>query len=486
MELTPKLLTDDVDFRIAFRGYDQDEVDDFLERVAEAVGQLLEQLNQAVDRARSAESRLQKAQLAAATTKPRDEVAEEPGAAAPVAEVSAEEKAAAKAVEADLNDELRRTLVLAQRTADTAIAEAREEAERIAAEAAERAQSLLSEADAEAQRRSDEAKGRLLAEVDELERVREAVRGDVGLLERHLGEQRARVRETVQILRRVVEDPKSFETAPPPELSGVTVPTAEAPDPSERESVPVPPVVESDSAAAPASTEDAGGPAAEEPAAVTPTADEPLAEEPDPSSETPAGGTPVVRPPSGPTAGPDGATGRSTDRPSAGSGPSGRSGENPDRTGSPDTSGSGTNRRPSETATATPPAAPRAAAEAPRLESRQVATRTPATDLGTAEASARHDLRSLFGDMAGSTDAPTTGARKPDARGERAGRHDQGPHTQPVAATRVEEEQDDAFLAELRKAMTEEEPLGPRDGIDSVPFAAPQPEPRTTRFGRRR
>ena len=62
MELTPKLLTDDVDFRIALRGYDKDEVDDFLERVAVAVGQLQEQLSSAVDRARKAEARAQQAQ----------------------------------------------------------------------------------------------------------------------------------------------------------------------------------------------------------------------------------------------------------------------------------------------------------------------------------------------------------------------------------------------------------------------------------------
>jgi hypothetical protein len=52
-----------------------------------------------------------------------------------------------------------------------------------------------------------------------------------------------------------------------------------------------------------------------------------------------------------------------------------------------------------------------------------------------------------------------------------------------VAATRVEEEPDDAFLAELRRAMTDEEPLGPRDGIESVPFATPEAPPRT-RFRR--
>ena len=44
MELTPQLLTDEIDFRVALRGYDRNEVDDFLERVAVAVGQLQQQL----------------------------------------------------------------------------------------------------------------------------------------------------------------------------------------------------------------------------------------------------------------------------------------------------------------------------------------------------------------------------------------------------------------------------------------------------------
>lgn len=58
MELTPELLTDEIDFRVAVRGYDRNEVDDFLERVAVAVGQLQDQLAKAVERARKAESSL--------------------------------------------------------------------------------------------------------------------------------------------------------------------------------------------------------------------------------------------------------------------------------------------------------------------------------------------------------------------------------------------------------------------------------------------
>ena len=48
-----------------------------------------------------------------------------------------------------------------------------------------------------------------------------------------------------------------------------------------------------------------------------------------------------------------------------------------------------------------------------------------------------------------------------DWRTPTEGRGDQGPHTQPVAAARFEEEPDDAFLAELRRAMHDNEPLGP-------------------------
>ena len=49
MELTPRLLTE-VEFREQWRGYSQNEVDDFLERVAAAVGELLDRLREANER----------------------------------------------------------------------------------------------------------------------------------------------------------------------------------------------------------------------------------------------------------------------------------------------------------------------------------------------------------------------------------------------------------------------------------------------------
>ena len=123
MELTPKLLTDEVDFRVAYRGYDRDEVDDFLERVAVAVGQLQAQLGEAVERARGADARVQAAQREAEEAKrhaARAQSTQPAPAAVPAAAPVAEPPAVSSRETEDLNEELRRTLVLAQRTADAA------------------------------------------------------------------------------------------------------------------------------------------------------------------------------------------------------------------------------------------------------------------------------------------------------------------------------------------------------------------------------
>ena len=110
MELTPKLLTDVRFGEQRKGGYAKDEVDDFLERVAAAVGELLRRL----DDADATVARLQR------------ELAERPD-----------------------EDEVRRTLVLAQRTAVSAVEEARAEANE-----------LVRAAEVEAQAKIDEMEGR--------------------------------------------------------------------------------------------------------------------------------------------------------------------------------------------------------------------------------------------------------------------------------------------------------------------------------------
>src|SRR3954449_10425317 len=104
MELTPQQLCD-VEFSEQWRGYNRDQVDDFIERVAEAVSTLQERLRKMTERAVRAEQRLQDG--------------------------------------TDSDGGARRTLVLAQRTADAPVAEARDTAARLLAQAPEEARATI-------------------------------------------------------------------------------------------------------------------------------------------------------------------------------------------------------------------------------------------------------------------------------------------------------------------------------------------------------
>jgi cell division initiation protein len=194
---TPQSITPEsvrgVQFREKLRGYHPDDVDAFVASVAAAV----EQLEQ---RAKLAESKL--AEL---------------------------ESRSAGADEAE--DSLRRTLVLAQRTADLAIQEAREEAERVRQEMrAQRDAELAEVADlrsrlqSEAEEEGRTERSRLLAE-------RTALQHDVEALEAHLERERERLRIYFSDqLRRVDEGEPGV--APAPEMEAEVVdepqPVAEA------------------------------------------------------------------------------------------------------------------------------------------------------------------------------------------------------------------------------------------------------------------
>src|SRR5271154_6480191 len=108
MDISAKILRE-VEFRDRLRGYDTDEVDDFLERVAVGFDELSGELAAAVARA---------------------ERAEHQAAAMPTTD----------------DDAIKRTLVLASRTADLAVKEAQEEAAQILEDA--RAKAAVAMADA--------------------------------------------------------------------------------------------------------------------------------------------------------------------------------------------------------------------------------------------------------------------------------------------------------------------------------------------------
>ena len=229
MEVTPQVLHE-VEFRAKVRGYDPDEVDDFLERVAAGVAQLQDRLREAVERATAAEAK--------------------------VADLQATVKAGGGPASSDAEETLRRTLVLAQRTADAAVKEATDEADRVVADASARASSLLSEAEAragaivkdaedEVRKGVDATRQRLVAEIIDLEATRDSVRADVAALDRHLDEQRLRLRGAVADLQRLLDDPAALKGLPAPLLTEATLPArfaAEAAAPARPEPEPEPEV----------------------------------------------------------------------------------------------------------------------------------------------------------------------------------------------------------------------------------------------------
>jgi vacuolar-type H+-ATPase subunit H len=135
----------------------------------------------------------------------------------------------------DDTETIRRTLILAQRTADAAIKEAEEEAtrtlqsaqeqvQRLYADAEDQARRLVIDAESEARKKSDDTRQRLVKEIIALEETRDALRADQGILERHLDEQRLRLRSSIGELQRLLDDPGRLRVANAPEISGATMP----------------------------------------------------------------------------------------------------------------------------------------------------------------------------------------------------------------------------------------------------------------------
>jgi DivIVA domain-containing protein len=211
MDVTPQLLHD-VEFREAKRGgYNTQDVDEFLERLAVGLERQDAQLREARHRLEEAEARALAVEQRAA----------------------AAERRAGDAGEAD--ETLKRTLVLAQRTADAAIQEAQQEAAQTIADAQEQATLMVTEAeeasararadaDREAREAHEEARARALAELRELEAARDQVQHDVDALEAHLADQRERIRIVAHELEQLLDDPTSLGPVPRPEVSDVGAP----------------------------------------------------------------------------------------------------------------------------------------------------------------------------------------------------------------------------------------------------------------------
>jgi DivIVA domain-containing protein len=231
MDLTPDLLLE-AKFAPARRGYDMNEVDDFLERCAEGLDVLLARLRAEFDRAERAEAALVELRATGATpvadARAEAAAADEP----PTVEIDptpAPQPAAAPEPEPARVQEPMRILIAAERTAEAAIADARAEAERIRAEAESvasttrsEAETLLArsraEAEAEARQAGEEARRTIESEVLALRKDREVLSEDVRSLRGWLDDQRSRLRDAARELQRLVDDPDALGELPAPEL----------------------------------------------------------------------------------------------------------------------------------------------------------------------------------------------------------------------------------------------------------------------------
>lgn len=199
MDVTPQLLRD-VEFKEQRKGYDTGEVRAFLARLADAVARLQGELGAALERAARAERRL------------LDAPAE--------------------------GDELSRTLVLAQRTAEAALSDARTRAAELVADAEAQAATVTADADARAvattgaadehaARVVAEAETRVATELRPLLEQREALQRDVTALQEWAATVRARLADEVrEHLARL--DGGGPELPPAPPLVDVHLPEAVA------------------------------------------------------------------------------------------------------------------------------------------------------------------------------------------------------------------------------------------------------------------
>jgi DivIVA domain-containing protein len=190
MEITPRELRD-VEIRESMRGYHRDEVNDLLERAAATIEAAHERVQQMTERMSSMQSEQGRTR--------------------------------------ETEDILHRTLLLAQRAADEAVAEATAKSRQMLDDAEIQSRRLVADAEAEARRKGDSERRRLEEEIIELADRRDALLADVEALTRFEAEYRERM---VRALEADLFALRSRPTTAPgtrPETADVEVPAEATP-----------------------------------------------------------------------------------------------------------------------------------------------------------------------------------------------------------------------------------------------------------------
>ncbi|MDQ1454759.1 MAG: cell division initiation protein [Actinomycetota bacterium] len=189
MEITPRELRD-IEIHSEIRGYSRDEVNDLLERAAAAIDASNQRVTQLQERLTSAQSESVRTR--------------------------------------ETEDILHRTLLLAQRAADEAVAEATAKSRQMIDEAEMSSRRLVADSEAEARRRGETERRRLEKEIVELAGRRDALLADVEALTRFESEHRERM---VRALETDLSALRSRPTTAPgskPETSDVELPASES------------------------------------------------------------------------------------------------------------------------------------------------------------------------------------------------------------------------------------------------------------------
>jgi DivIVA domain-containing protein len=185
-----------VEFRLGLKGYNVDEVDEYLDRAAQEAEGLQEHVRQLNERLRQASERISQLEREKRAAPAAVEASEE---AAPAAVAAASDTA--------LSDEtLQRTLLLAQKFVDQTKRESEAEAAAIIGQAEETARASIAAAEATAAQMQAESNKKLREEVTRLESTRTELATDVESMARHLESERNRLRGALSDILKWVDE----------------------------------------------------------------------------------------------------------------------------------------------------------------------------------------------------------------------------------------------------------------------------------------
>jgi DivIVA domain-containing protein len=190
MEISPRELRD-VEIRESLRGYNRDEVNDLLERAAGTIEATTDRLQQLTERLASAQSE-------AGRTRETEDV-------------------------------LHRTLLLAQRAADEAVAEATAKARQLLDDADIQSRRLVAESESDARRKGEAERRRLEEEILDLAGRRESLLADVEALTRFETEYRERMARALEADLSALRSRPTTAPGTRPEASDVAVPSSGQP-----------------------------------------------------------------------------------------------------------------------------------------------------------------------------------------------------------------------------------------------------------------